>query len=99
MLEVPTGCGAETLAVPIERSAVEIHAADVSAAGPRWARRNHRTPGTRVRFCRGSLLELFTPSFWRQAAIVAGTCHTTPYAGPGRNGDTPGGILGCRLPH
>jgi release factor glutamine methyltransferase len=95
MLEVGTGCGAVSLAIATERSDVEIHAADVSAAGLRWARRNQRTLGTGVRFSRGSLLEPFPPSLERRAAVVAGNM---PYIPSEREqaatGDTPGAILG-----
>jgi methylase of polypeptide subunit release factors len=95
LLEVGTGCGAVSLAIATERSAVEIYAADVSAAGLRWASRNQRALGTRVRFCRGSLLEPFPPNLERRAAVVAGN---VPYVPPEREqaatGDTPGAILG-----
>jgi release factor glutamine methyltransferase len=95
VLEVGTGCGAVSLAMAAERSDVEIHAADVSAAGVRWARRNQRRLGTSVHFCRGSLLEPFPPSLERQAAVVAAN---VPYIPPEREqaatGDTPGAILG-----
>jgi HemK-like putative methylase len=95
VLEVGTGCGAVSLAIATERSDVEIHAADVSAAGLRWARRNQRKLGTAVRFCRGSLLEPFPPNLERRAAVVAGNM---PYVPPEREqavtSDTPGATLG-----
>jgi methylase of polypeptide subunit release factors len=95
VLEAGTGCGAVSLAIATERSDVEIHAADVSAAGLRWARRNQRTLGTRVRFCRGSLLGPFPLSLEQQAGVVAGN---VPYIPAEREmaatGDTPGAVLG-----
>jgi release factor glutamine methyltransferase len=95
VLETGTGCGAVSLAIATKRTDVEIHAADVSAACLRWARRNQRVLGTRVRFCRGSLLEPFPPGLERQAAVVGGN---VPYIPPEREqaatGDTPGAILG-----
>jgi release factor glutamine methyltransferase len=95
VLEVGTGCGAVSLAIATTRTDVEIYAADVSAAGLRWARRNQRALGTRVRFLRGSLLEPFPPGLERQAAVVAGN---VPYIPPEREraatGDTPRAILG-----
>jgi release factor glutamine methyltransferase len=96
MLEVGTGCGAVSLAIATERSDVDIHAADVSAAALRWARRNRRKLGAQVRFCRGSLLDPFSSRLERQAAVVAGN---VPYIPAKREqpatGDTPGAILGC----
>jgi release factor glutamine methyltransferase len=95
MLEVGTGCGAVSLAIATQRSGAEIHAADVSAASLRWARRNQRALGTSVRFSRGSLLEPFPARLERRVVVVTGNL---PYIPPERRhaatGDTPGATIG-----
>lgn len=95
VLEAGTGCGAVSLAIAVARPDVEIHAADVSAAALRWARRNQRTLGTRVSFRRGSLLEPFGTGLAGRVAVVAGN---VPYIPPERaqpaSEDTPGAVLG-----
>jgi release factor glutamine methyltransferase len=95
VLEVGTGCGAVALAIAVERRDAAIHASDVSPAAIRWARRNQRALGTRVSFRRGSLLEPFSSSLERQAAVVAGNVPYIPAAqAQPATQDTPGAILG-----
>lgn len=95
VIEAGTGCGAVSLAIAAARPEADIHAADVSAAALRWARRNQRGLGSRVRFRRGSLLEPFPSALAGRAAVVAGN---VPYIPPARaqpgSDDTPGAVLG-----
>jgi release factor glutamine methyltransferase len=95
VLEAGTGCGAVSLAIAVARPDADIHAADVSAVALRWARRNQRALGTRVRFQRGSLLEPFPSSLAGRVAVVAGNVPYIPAARaqPGSH-DTPGAVLG-----
>jgi release factor glutamine methyltransferase len=95
VIEVGTGCGAVALAIANERRDVRVHAADVSSAAVRWAKRNQQRYATRVRFTRGSLLEPFPSTLERRVAVVAGN---VPYVPPALDRpathDTPGAVLG-----
>jgi release factor glutamine methyltransferase len=95
LLEAGTGCGAVSLAIAAARPDADVRAADLSSSALRWARRNQRELGTRVRFQRGSLLEPFPASLAGRVDVVAGNVPYIPAARaqPGSQ-DTPGAVLG-----